>query len=466
MEIQQRQSILPNMRQDQVMTHRQIQALEFLSTPVLELQSIVNVELEKNPILEIGTEAPDSKSMEDDGDEWLDKVMKLEEDFRFIRPSPFHAPMEQDEKRQHYLESIESKKTLQESLSEQLRFFDLDLSLHNCCENVLSCLDDEGYLKSHPADLAMISGEPIEKISEAIRIVQQLDPPGVGANDLQDRLLIQLTRKNKEDSLTYVAVRDHLKAIANNHLPRVAKQMGTNIGQIKDIVDEIKSLTPRLGLADVEFQEYIKEEVEVFEEEDGFSVKVVNDHLPSLFINQHYRSLMEDPGTPKEVKNYVRDKIRSGIHLINSIIQRQTTILKTVNAILDEQEGYFRFGTKYLKPMTMAKIAEKVGVHETTISRAVSGKYLRCRFGLIPLRNFFSTGYSTNNGKSVSNVVVKKAISALIEKEDPYAPLSDSTIGKMLQRQDFEIARRTVAKYRESLGILSSNLRRKFPSKK
>ena len=292
-----------------------------------------------------------------------------------------------------------------------------------------------------------------------------MEPVGVGARNLQERLLLQLDRQNKNESPAYIAVRDHLEDIANNHLPLVAKKMSISMLTLQEVIQEVKSLTPRLGLDEINPHEYIKEEVSIIEEDGAFRAKMVNDNLPNLFISNRYKQLVNDINTPKDVKDYIKEKVRSGVHLINSIIQRQTTILKTVDAIASEQQEFFKFGTKYLKPMTMAHIAQLVGVHETTISRAVSGKYLRCKFGLIPLRQFFSTGYTSENGTAVSNVVVKKAIDALVKKENPFSPLSDSKIAIELKKQGLKVARRTVAKYRESMGILSSNLRRKYPVK-
>ncbi len=462
MEFTQKQSPVQGLRQEQIMTHHQIQALEMLSTPVLELESMINEELEKNPVLDAETEEPVTPSTRDDDEDWLEGVMKLDEDSRYIRSQSYYVSPEEEDRRRHYLESLEAKKTLHENLIEQLRFLELQPAVYNCCEVVISGLDDEGYLSSHPADLAMVAGEALEAVSEAIEIIKRLEPAGVGAKNLQERLLIQLEARGRQESTAYRAVKNFLKEIANNQLPAVSRKMGISITELNEVLDEIKSLNPRLECDDVMPNDYIKEEVEVIEDNGEFVVRVINDYLPSLHISRHYKQLLSDPKTSKEVRTYVKEKIRTGVHFINSIIQRQTTIYKTVNAVVQEQQDFFTYGVKHLKPLTMSRIADIVGVHETTISRAVAGKYLRCKHGLFALRQFFSTGYTVRDGSTVSNTVVKNAISRLVENENAYAPFSDSEIAAKLKLRGLDVARRTVAKYRESLGILPSNLRRKY----
>jgi RNA polymerase sigma-54 factor len=238
--------------------------------------------------------------------------------------------------------------------------------------------------------------------------------------------------------------------------------MRITIGHLKEILEQIQALNPRLEPGHVQPSEYVTEEVRVFEGENGLQVQMNNDNLPNLFISNQYRQLLNDPDTPKDVKDYVKEKIRAGVFMINSIIQRQTTIRKIVMAIVSVQEDFFKYGMDHLKPLIMAQVAKQVGVHETTVSRAVAGKYLRCKYGLLSLRQFFSTGYQANDGRLVSNTVVKQTIRQLIDEEDGAKPLSDSQIAKMLNEQGYKVVRRTVAKYRENMGILASNLRRQY----
>ncbi len=465
MELSQKQNLTQGLRQEQIMTHQQIQALELLFLPVLELQSVINEELAKNPILdtEISAEEEKAANLSTENDDWLEKILKMDEENRFIRGKSTAKYSEEDEeKRQFYLESITAEQTFQESLLEQLKFMGLDQRLLLCCEVVISGLNDDGYLVSHPADLAMAAGENMNLINQAISIVRQLEPPGVAAKDLRERLMLQLERKGLENTPVYEAVSEHLDDIAANRLPQVAKRMGITIEKLKDIVAEIQNLNPRINTDSVSPHEYIQEEVEVYEEEGELKIKVKNEHLPSLHISKHYRELLEDATTPRETRDYIKDKLKAGTFLINSIIQRQSTIKRIVTALVEHQAEFFLTGMNCLKPLTMAKIAEKLGIHETTVSRAVAGKYMRCKYGLLPIRHFFSTGYETEDGESVSKNVIKDAIRALIDKEDVYSPLSDSDIVEKLKSEGYNVARRTVAKYRESMNILPSHLRRQY----
>lgn len=465
MDLSQKQNILQTMRQEQVMTHQQIQALELLFLPVLELDAAINAEIEKNPVLEVekSSDAEPEPEMVD-GDEWLDKVMKLDEENRYIRAGSGSATYSKDaeEKRQYYLDSITDEPSFQEALLEQLKFLDLNPAQRDCCESVVSGLDDDGYLISHPADLAMASGQSLQAVNEAIRIVQQLDPPGVAAPDLRGRLLLQLERQGRQKEPVYLAVNKYLEDIAANHLPQVARKMQISIEELKSVINEIQKLNPRLASDTVSPHEYIKEEVTVEKENDELNVRMNNEHLPNLYISKNYRELLNDPNTPKETRDYIKEKLQAGVFLINSIIQRQLTIRKIANALVEYQQDYFLKGREYLKPLTMAQIAEKVGIHETTVSRAVSGKYLRCDYGLISLRSFFTSGYETEDGQTVSKNVVMDVIKEMIDAEDSFEPLSDSTIVEELKKKGYNVARRTVAKYRDSMNILPSNLRRKY----
>jgi RNA polymerase sigma-54 factor len=464
MDFEQRQTLSPAQRQEQVMTHHQIQALELLSQPVLELQSAINAELEKNPVLETDfDDAPDPKELAGEDDEWLEKVLKLDEESRFIRGRTVgRVSEEEEERRQNYLDSITEEMTFQQSLLEQLKFLDLDDKLRNACEVVVSGLDDDGYLKSHPADLAMAAGASMELIAKAIGTVQELEPAGVAAKDLRERLLLQLDRKDMGGTLAYIAIRDHLDDIGGNRLPQVAKKMGIDIEGLKGAIETIQTLSPRLVAEPVSPHEYIREEVDIEEEAGELKVKMNNEYLPSLRISGRYKEMLKDANTPKDTRDYIKDKIRAGVFLINSVIQRQTTIRKIVAAIVEWQADFFLKGANHMRPMTMAQIAEKAGIHETTVSRAVAGKHLRCKHGLIPMRKFFSTGYEAEDGSIVSNNVVKDIIRGMVDKEDSAKPLSDSEIAADLKKQGYNVARRTVAKYRDLLAIPPSNLRRQY----
>ncbi|RMD84452.1 MAG: RNA polymerase sigma-54 factor [Lentisphaerae bacterium] len=461
MDMQQKQQLSPEMRQEQIMTHQQIQALELLAVPVLELGPMVTEEIQNNPLLDTEGEPDESIPAEADDEEWLELVLKLDESRRCLNTQRHHSSHEEENK-EFLINSISYQPSLIEDLEQQLHFIDLEPHIQKLCELVISALDDDGFLRSHAADLAMAGGCSLTDIEQAIKIVQTLDPPGIAARDLRERLLLQLQRQQLEDSLAYTIVHDHFDELGANHLPQLAKKLKLPLDEIRSAIHVIQNLSPRLNLGTVNPYEYIEEEVTVEEQNGEFHVIMNNSYLPPLYLNRQYREMLLQESCPKDVKNYLKEKIRSGLFLINSIIQRQTTIQKIASCIVEMQEDFFRFGPTYLKPLTMAQVAAKAGVHETTVSRAVAGKFLKCRFGLIPMRKFFTSGFEDESGQSISNTVVKNTIREIINAEDPYNPLSDSQIARELKRRGYPIARRTVAKYRETLGILPSNLRRKY----
>jgi RNA polymerase sigma-54 factor len=461
MELQQRQRLTAELRQEQTMTHQQIQALEMLSVPVLELEGLINTELENNPVLDtegIAEEIP----AETDDEEWLDLMLKLDENRRFLKNSTSMSGRD-EERRQHYLESVTYQPSLHELIVQQIPFLDLPSDVRKSCDVIIASLDDDGYVTSHPADLAMAGGVSMEVIQSAVEAIQMLEPAGIAARDLRERLLIQLDRIGKKDTLAYKAVDLYLDDLAANHLPKVARKLKISMELLQgEVTDVIHGLSPHLGNCEVSPHEYIEEEVTVIQNNDVLEVHMNNGYLPPLHISNQYRRYLQDPDCDQEVREYVKEKIRSGVFLINSIIQRQTTIQKITHSIVETQADFFHLGPDHLHPMTMAQVAEMVGVHETTVSRAVAGKHLRCKHGLIPLRRFFTTGYEDDFGNSVSNAVVKNAIRKMIDEEDKQVPISDSQIARQLRKQGLRVARRTVAKYRECLGILPSNLRRKY----
>lgn len=461
-----------SMRQEQTMTHHQIQALEMLFTPALELNTIINNELEKNPVLEKESDkyeplevegnnnVDDAKSGE--SDEWIEKLLQLNDKSSY-KTSFFGNSSENNEERQHFFNSLVEEKTLQESLLDQLNFLNLEEELLKSCEAVVSSLNDKGYLKAHPADLAMALRQSVENIEKSVKIIQNLEPAGVAAIDLKERLLLQLERNGMEGTTIYEVVQNHIEDIGTNHLPKIAKEMNITMEELKDILEEIHKLNPHLAdTTKVKEHNYIQEEVLIMEEKGKLKVKILNEHLPVLKISSYYQELMKQANTDPEVKEYIKSKINGGLFLINSLTQRQSTIRNISEAILKNQDEFFRKGMDHLKPLTMSQVAEAAGVHETTVSRAVSGKYLRCKYGLLALRFFFSPGYKSENGKIISNIAVKKIIKEKIQKENTKKPLSDSNLAEILKEHGLNIARRTVAKYREHMGILSSNLRKEY----
>lgn len=472
-EINLTQQASADMRQEQSLTHQQIQAVEMLAAPLMELQGYINSELEENPLLEtdpsqaetapLPAEDPAPESENNDDDAWLRQLVELSEPRQRSLPSTRSATSEDQERREHFFNSLAAQTTLEDSLLEQLRFMAPPEDVFQCCSIIIAALDDDGYLKSHPADLAMALKVSQAKVAEAIAAVQACDPPGIGAADLRERLLLQLGRRDQQDSLAYRIVRDHLDDLGANRIPALVQKLAVTPEDIREALETIRELHPRLvdnshPHADLS----VREEVEIIEQNGQIEVRMLDDGIPSLRINQQYRELMNDNDAPAETREYVKEKIRNAAFLISCIAQRQSTLERIVLAIVESQTPFFHEGMHRMRPLTMADVADQIGVHETTVSRGVAGKYLRCKYGTLPLRQFFSNGYNDDNGNSVSNLAVKSAVRTLIDGEDRQKPLSDSQISTLLSEEGLTVARRTVAKYRESLGLLPAKLRREY----
>jgi RNA polymerase sigma-54 factor len=308
------------------------------------------------------------------------------------------------------------------------------------------------------------TGIPIERLERARSVLQRLDPPGIGAESLQGSLLLQLARQGRSDSLEFRLVSEHLDELARRRLPDLAKKLKVPVERIQQAAELIGSLNPRpgqdFGLAPPAV--HVQPDLAVEKVNGRYVVTLNNEVLPRLRISNTYKDLMARSGTREEVRGYIRERIRSGKFFIQSIEQRQQTIRRIAEEIVARQIEFLEHGPSHLKPMNMAQLAEVVGVHETTVSRAVNGKFMKTPQGVYELRYFFTTGLETESGEAMSNVSVKAALSELVKAEDKSKPYSDDAIVRKLNEQGIKLARRTVAKYRDELGILPSHLRKTY----
>src|ERR1041385_560176 len=300
-------------------------------------------------------------------------------------------------------------------------------------------------------------------ILDVLKIIQTFDPPGVGARDLRECLMLQLERDGETESLEYQIVRDHMTALGKRRIPEMARGTRCSVEEVQEALARIARLEPRPGRAFLpDNDQYVTPEVFVSRNGDDFTVSTNNEHIPHLRISNVYKDLMSQGGNSAEVKNYIREKIRAGKFLIKSLHQRQTTIGNIAREIVKRQRDFMDKGVAYLRPLTMVQIAEVVGVHETTVSRAVSGKYMQTPQGVFEMKYFFTAGLQTDSGLGVSNRSVKDMIADIFKAEDTSKPLSDAEVVAMLKAKGITIARRTVAKYRTELNILPSNLRKVY----
>jgi RNA polymerase sigma-54 factor len=302
-----------------------------------------------------------------------------------------------------------------------------------------------------------------QKILDVLRIIQSFHPPGVGARDLRECLLLQLEREGRRKTLEFRIVDQYMDALGKRRLPEIARGLGESVDETQKAAGRIGLLEPRPGRAFLpDNDQYILPEVFVVKAGDDFAVTTNNEQIPHLRISNTYKDLMAQADSSPEVRDYIREKIRAGKFLIKSLQQRQQTILNIAKEIVKRQREFMEKGVAFLKPLTMVQVAEVVGVHETTVSRAVSGKYMETPQGIFEMKYFFTSGIQTASGEGMSNTSVKDMIADLFGKEDPHKPLSDQEVVKILGDKGIQIARRTVAKYRSELNILPSNLRKVY----
>jgi RNA polymerase sigma-54 factor len=465
-----------NLALQQVLSPQLQQSLLVLQTPLLELRNLVQQEMETNPVLEELPDGPDADepaepSVDDSFKNEFEKLASLDEEWRdYMAQSAssgadgFRGSREAKDKRQFFFDSIAVQETLQQNLLGQLNQTALNADDRKAAELIVGNIDDNGFLQSTPEEMALNSGIPKEDFEKMLALIQGFHPPGVGARDLRECLLIQLKREGKEHSLEYKIVSEHMEDLGRRRFPDIARRMGINVEDVQKAADNIGRLNPRPGQVFAAApQNYVLPDVTVEKVDGDYQITLNDEQIPHLRISNLYKDIIASGNTQSgDVKDYIRDKIRSGKFLIRSIHQRQQTISNIANQIVSRQRDFLEHGPSHLKPMTMAEVADVVGVHETTVSRAVSGKYMATPQGIFEMKYFFTPGYQTASGESLSNTSVKEAILDLVKREDGNQPLSDNEIVEILSERGIPIARRTVAKYRTELNILPSHMRRKY----
>jgi RNA polymerase sigma-54 factor len=478
------------------------QSLALLQAPTLELKALVEQELQQNPVLEEVpdqemdlqeksptnedgetpqvtdyAEPPEDMSFEgaaeksstepaDDFQAEFDKLVQLDQDWRdhFSQANTVvRSTAEDDERREFMFNSITEEASLAQHLMDQVRDTNLTERQRAIAELLVGNIDDYGYLTLSVEDLATTTNLLVQDILPVLKVVQTFDPAGVGARDLRECLMLQLERVDKQDSLEYRIIRDYMEALGKRKIPDIARGTGQSVEDVQEALARIGRLDPRPGRAFLTaVEQYVAPEVFVQKNGDDYLVTTNDEQIPHLRISNIYKDLMASGANDAEVKNYIREKIRAGKFLIKSLHQRQTTIANIGREIVKRQSEFMEKGIAHLKPMTMAQVAEVVGVHETTVSRAVSGKYIQTPQGVFEMKYFFTAGLQTSSGSDVSNTSVKDMIAEIFKGENQSKPLSDQEVVKMLTEKGISIARRTVAKYRDELGILPSNLRKVY----
>ncbi|MBQ6574188.1 MAG: RNA polymerase factor sigma-54 [Bacteroidales bacterium] len=459
-------------KQQQKLSPLQIQTIKLLELPALELEQKMRKELEENPVLE---EIMESDDPENDSP----KNVSLSE-YPADDPTPSYKlyvnNQGKDPKPQYNTFSV--KESFQENLIVQLGYRKMDDRSRAMAEFVIGSLDDDGYLRR---DLESLSYDILlrlnietteEELEQILKVIQEFEPAGVGARNLQECLLLQLDKKSVEQERARTILEQYFEEFTKKHYARIISRMGITQDELKDAIDEIVRLNPRPGgQIDDSYEDQAQQIIPDFllEEKDGeLIMSMPKFSVPELRVNRRYAELLMDSaqtGTRagKEAASFVKQKLDSAKWFIEAIRQRQNTLQNTMNAIIDFQREYFMDGDETkLRPMVLKNIAEKTGLDISTISRVVNCKYIQTHFGIYPLKYFFSEGLMTEGGEEVSTREIKKILSESVDAEDKNKPLTDEQLVEVLTEKGYKVARRTVAKYREQLNIPIARLRKEL----
>ncbi len=449
-----------NLEQTQklIMTPELRQAITILQLPVLELAEYIEQELLENPLLESKDEEEEpAEPPAQEGDmDWQEYFLDRS-DTGVIR-----APREEVNE-YSYENFLAATPTLQEYLAQQLPLVVKSREDELIGEYLIGNIDDNGYLTLSMEEAARATGYEPEQVSRVIGLVQTLDPAGVGARDLQECLLIQLSQLPDVPSGARDLIEHHLTELAGGKITKIAAALEISPREVQELADFLRTLDPKPGrkFSSNKDTRYVVPDV-VVEKVNGEYIVLVNDtSIPRLGINRGYRDVLANQGD-EEAKKFVEAKLHSAAALVKSIEQRRLTVYKVVNCIIDLQREFFDRGIRYLKPMTLRQVAEIVNLHESTVSRATSGKFMQAPQGVFELKFFFASGVETAGGNMTSSEAIKKQLKDLIGQEEPGNPLSDQKIADMLNALGINISRRTVAKYRDELGIPATNLRKRY----
>ncbi len=477
MAIEMRQQM--KLTQQLVMTPQLQQAIKLLQLSRLELQDVVRQELEENPVLEETLEQEEPKETQLEQQEQEAPV--LEEKDAFVEVAAGEDTLKQmdwdsylegynysageqyndDEDRPSFENLLTKKGSLFDHLIWQLSLSPLDEQEMRVGAEIVGNIDEDGYFRATFEEVAHSCQVTEDVVAQVLTKVQELDPPGVGARDLRECLLIQVTHLGMGGSLVDAILRDHLKDLETRKYKQIAKVLGVEINDILLAAKVISGMDPRPGrIFGSEDVQYISPDIFVYKIADDYVVVLNDEGLPNLRISPLY---LESKGKGNSgTEEYVADKMRSAMWLIKSIHQRQRTIYKTAKSIVKFQREFLDKGIQYLKPLVLRDVAEDIGMHESTISRVTTNKYIHTPQGLFELKYFFNSGISTGDGDFVASESVKNKIKELVEAEDPRKPYSDQALAELLSASNINIARRTVTKYREMLRIGSSSERKRL----
>ena len=457
-----------------------IQSIEILQLPTLELQQRLTREMLENPVLdqiEPGTEPVEETEEPTHEDERttdeseFDKMMEMEERLQDYSSQAPARPrkVDRDPKLEAMLNTAAPAISLQRYLADQLNLLELDKASRAIAENIIYNLDDNGYLQYSLEEIveSMPRGTTVSQAERVLRIVQSLDPPGVGARDLRECLLLQLAPsfdeagRDTEYELVRILIAHHLEDLQMNRYPKIVKATGRTLQEVRKAAEMVCHLSPRPGaIFSTEQPRYVLPDVRVDEVNGGYEVSMCDDYVPRLRISRYYLRMLRSDSTTPEEKEYIKNKLQSAKWLIDSIQQRRNTLQRIMDEVIKNQRDFFDKGIRFLKPMRMGIVAEAAGVHVSTVSRAIADKYAQTPRGLFEIKFFFAgSAQADDNGQGASRETVKDLVREAVDGEDKLNPLSDGDIVNLLKAKDIDVARRTVTKYRQLMSIPPSRQR-------
>jgi len=481
------------MEQKMKLAPHMIQSMEILQLPILALQERIEQELNSNPVLEI--EQPESSeetdsSPEDQSQEESDEkdlVFSTDnnkaEDFERLESlgdgftdymseaGPLRTRIhtgELDKKLEALKNTAAPSQSLHEYLADQWRLADADEPVKKAGDMIIDYIDDRGYLavrleQLHNKDRGDFT---VDDLKQALELVQKLEPAGVGARDLKECLLIQMAQSSEDMSFESRLIAKHMDDLLDNHLPEIARKMNCSIETINRAIERMSKLDTSPGLQIGQDRNHpITPDVivESSEDEGKYTIRLADSSLPHLRVNDYYAKMVKDVQVGEKTRKFLQSNLRSAQWIMEAIEQRKNTLLKVTRAIVKYQTDFFDKGQLHLRPLPMSKVADDVGVHLATVSRAVAGKYVQCPWGILPLRKFFSGGIEDTNGQAHSWEAVRAKLQQIIDEEDKSKPLNDDQIrDELLKAGIKKLARRTVAKYRKLLNIPAARFRKKF----
>ena len=477
------------LRQELKINPRLYQAMDLLYMPLLDLQQHLKQELLNNPFLDLVEAEDEEEEQEGEAEEPAQAEAEDERsgeiDWEEILLDGFDTAggrREEHEEREYFEPVTVATRDLSDHLRDQVSLLELTPRQTLLADEFIGNINDDGYLASGVDDIVRALNEVVTKAAEEagrdtedlplyteqegqkmLGTVQSLDPPGVGAQDLRECLLLQLKEAGLEQSVPYRLVRDCFEELINHRWSEISKRFGISAGDVQKAADEIAKLDPKPGLQYGSRDEnYIIPDLIVEKIDDRYHVFLNDANLPRLKLSRAYQEIARDKKKfDGENKEFISNKLNSANWMIQAIEQRRQTMLKVMNYIVERQREFFEKGIQYLKPLTLREVAEVINMHESTVSRVTNEKFVQTPRGVLPLKFFFSSGLATSDGEDVSARGIKAQLQKLVQEEDPKHPLTDQAIVNILRESGVQIARRTVAKYRDQLGVLSARMRKR-----